>query len=262
VRIVEADEASAGDFLLSADHCSDEALGAGETCKVQIRFAPGRENASSSANLVIESNVPSSPTLVPLAGTSSGLPQGPEGPAGPAGPTGPQGPEGPAGPTGPQGPIGPSGPTGPQGPSGPQGPTGPQGPSGPQGAAGATGATGPKGDTGSQGLPGKDGTFSFVAKNASASARPGGSLKLSFRLSNDTTGPTGRMTATASGPAALRLKGKRSFKFAGLAAGESRAIALDLDLGRKAKPGRYRVKVELEVGGRSVTRTVAVVVTR
>ena len=35
-----------------------------------------------------------------------------------------------------------------------------------------------------------------------------------------------------------------------------------VELGSKAKPGRYAVKVELEVGGRSVTRTVPVTVTR
>jgi len=70
------------------------------------------------------------------------------------------------------------------------------------------------------------------------------------------------MTATASGPAALRLNGPRSVKIGGLAAGESRTVNLDFDLGRRARPGRYEVEVELEVGKRAVNRTVTVAVTR
>jgi uncharacterized protein YjiK len=124
VAINEANEASAGDFLLSADHCSGITLAPSATCEVEIRFAPGRENASSSANLAIGSNVPSSPTLVPLSGTSSGLPQGPQGPQGESGPAGPTGPQGPTGATGAQGPAGPTGPAGPKGAQGPAGPRG------------------------------------------------------------------------------------------------------------------------------------------
>jgi uncharacterized protein YjiK len=121
VAIVEANEASAGDFLLGAGNCAGATLAPGATCKVQIRFAPGRENASSSANLVIGSNVTGGQTLVPLAATSTGLPQGP---AGPEGPSGPQGEPGPKGATGAQGPAGPAGPKGATGPQGPQGPAG------------------------------------------------------------------------------------------------------------------------------------------
>ena len=43
VAIEEANEESAGDFLLSADHCTGETLAPGDTCRVQVRFAPGRE---------------------------------------------------------------------------------------------------------------------------------------------------------------------------------------------------------------------------
>jgi hypothetical protein len=43
-------------------------------CKVQVRFAPGRENATSNASLVITSNAQNSQLKVSLTGTSSGLP--------------------------------------------------------------------------------------------------------------------------------------------------------------------------------------------
>jgi uncharacterized protein YjiK len=130
VTIVETDKASAGDFLLAADHCTGAALAPNASCEVMVRFAPGRENASSSADLVVSSNVAGSPTLVPLAGTSSGLPQGPAGPQGPQGEPGPTGPAGPTGATGATGATGPAGPVGPVGPVGPKGATGPQGPAG------------------------------------------------------------------------------------------------------------------------------------
>jgi uncharacterized protein YjiK len=145
VSVVEADKASAGDFLLAADHCTGVALAPNGSCEVMVRFAPGRENASSSANLVVNSNVAGSPTLVPLAGTSSGLPQGP---AGPQGPQGEPGPTGPTGPTGPQGEPGPTGPSGPTGATGATGATGPAGPAGPAGPKGATGPQGPAGEIG------------------------------------------------------------------------------------------------------------------
>ncbi len=267
VAIKETDEPSAGDFLLTSDHCTDETLVPAETCRVQIRFAPGRENASSSANLVISSNVPDSPTLVALSATSTGLPAGPAGPQGPQGPVGPQGPAGPTGPQGPAGPAGPGGPTGPAGQQGPSGPTGPQGPAGPKGAQGPNGKDGdrgPKGDTGPrgpQGKDGKDGTFYFSA-NQSLSARPGQTVKLSLRLANNTKASAPRSTATATGPAALRLGGPESIRIASLRAGESRTVQLPLEVGRKAELGRYKVKVELEIGDRTATRAVTVLVTR
>src|SRR5262249_18565340 len=39
VKVVEADEASAGDFIIGADHCAEETVAAGGTCKVLVRFA-------------------------------------------------------------------------------------------------------------------------------------------------------------------------------------------------------------------------------
>jgi uncharacterized protein YjiK len=274
VAIAESNEESAGDFLLSADHCTGVTLAPGDTCRVQVRFAPGRENATSSANLVISSNVPDSPTLVPLSATSTGLPQGPAGPTGPqgpAGPTGPQGPAGPAGPTGPQGPSGPAGPTGPKGSTGPQGPAGPKGSQGatgkegPRGQKGDTGPRGPKGDTGPrgpQGIPGKDGTFYFSASDTTLSARRGQTVNVPLRLVNETTGSAPRSTATASAPAALRLSGPTSIKISSMRAHERRTVQLPLSIGSKAEPGRYTVKVQLQIGGRTGTRAVTVFVTK
>jgi uncharacterized protein YjiK len=238
VKIVEANDESTGDFLLSADRCTGETLPAAATCRVQVRFAPGRENATSSANLRVASNVPGGLTLVPLSATSSGLPQGPVGP------------------------VGPGGPVGPVGPGGPTGPAGPDGPTGPSGADGAPGAKGDAGPQGPQGPAGRDGTFSFIAKQASASVRRGRSTDLSFRLVNDTTAAVGQSTATVSAPSALRLRAPRSTRIAPLRAGESRTVTLQLEVGRRAEPGRHAVQVELRVGGRTATRTVMVLVTR
>jgi uncharacterized protein YjiK len=256
LAIVEADEASAGDFLLSSDHCTDATLAPGGTCRVQIRFAPGRENATSNANLAIASNAPGGPTLVALTGTSTGLPEGP------AGPTGPEGPVGPVGPTGPTGPQGPDGSTGPQGPSGPSGPQGVNGKNGAQGPKGETGPQGARGKDGRNGRDGKDGTFTFSARQASVSARRGHSVDLSFRLDNDTTAKVGRSTATASASRDLDLSGPRSVDVASFKPGEARTVQLRLNIGRKAELGRHTVRVELEIGGRTATRTVTVLVTR
>jgi len=262
VVINETDEASAGDFLLTSDHCTDETLVPAETCRVQIRFAPGRENASSSANLTISSNVPDSPTLVALSATSTGLPVGPTGPQGPQGPTGPQGPAGPAGPGGPTGPTGQQGPSGPTGPQGPAGPKGSQGPNGKDGDRGPKGDTGPRGPQGKDGKDGKDGTFHFSANQSTLSARRGQTVSLSLRLANKTTASSPRSTATVSGPSALRLGGSGSIKIAPLKAGADRTVQLPLEVGRKAELGRHKLKVELEIGDRTATRTVTVLVTR
>jgi uncharacterized protein YjiK len=256
VAIEEANEESAGDFLLSSDHCTGATLAPAETCRVQIRFAPGRENATSNANLVIGSNVPDSPTLVPLIATSVGLPEGPQGPEGPAGPQGPTGPQGPAGPAGPQGPAGPTGPKGPQGTTGPKGS---------QGTTGKEGTRGPKGDTGPrgpQGIPGKDGTFYFSANQDTLLARRGQTTNLSLRLANKTAASVPRSTATASAPAALHLGGPSSIKISPLTAGERRTVQLPLNVGSKAELGHYAVKVELQIGGRTATRAVTILVTR
>lgn len=180
VRIVAANDDSAGDFLLAEDGCSDQTLAAGQSCRVLIRFAPGRLNATSNAGLVIISSVVTSPTVIPLVGTSTGLPAGPTGPAGNQGPTGPAGtpgttgPAGTPGPTGPAGTPGPTGPAGNDGVTGPAGPTGNAGPKGDTGPAGANGPAGPKGDKGAPGnlrvtIGKASQTRSTVAVRASAS---------------------------------------------------------------------------------------------
>ncbi len=53
---IAADHEDAGDFLLAADDCSGEVIAAGASCEVMVRFSPARENATSSAHLVIASN--------------------------------------------------------------------------------------------------------------------------------------------------------------------------------------------------------------
>jgi uncharacterized membrane protein len=94
------------------------------------------------------------------------------------------------------------------------------------------------------------------------SARRGQTVNLSFRLANKTTASAPRSTATASAPAALHLNGSRSIRISSLKAGERRTVQLPLNVGSKADPGRYSVQVELEIGGRTATRTVTIVVTR
>ena len=103
------DQASADDFLFSANNCSGKALDPTESCTVRVRFAPSRQNTTSNATLVVESDVPGGSSAVALTGSSTGLPQGSEGPQGPSGPQGPTGPSGSPGPQGPAGPTGPKG---------------------------------------------------------------------------------------------------------------------------------------------------------
>jgi hypothetical protein len=93
---------NAGDFLVSSDDCRGNTIDPGNSCVVNVSFAPQGQN-SRGATLVIESNDPLSPATVVLSGTGSALAAGPQGPAGPAGP------QGQTGPTGPQGPAGPAG---------------------------------------------------------------------------------------------------------------------------------------------------------
>lgn len=112
VRIREADDASAGDFLLTSDRCTDESLAPGATCRMQIRFSPGRSAATSVATLVISSNVSGGTTTVPLTAISTAATPGPAGPKGDTGAQGPAGGNGTDGATGPQGPQGAQGPAG------------------------------------------------------------------------------------------------------------------------------------------------------
>jgi hypothetical protein len=116
----------AGDFVVSSDDCRGNSVDPGDSCVVNVSFAP-QSQGSRSATLVIASNDPLTPATVALSGTGSQLAAGPQGPTGATGPQGPAGATGPAGVTGAQGPTGPQGATGPQGTTGPQGPPGPAG---------------------------------------------------------------------------------------------------------------------------------------
>jgi hypothetical protein len=68
--------------------------------------------------------------------------------------------------------------------------------------------------------------------------------------------------STASGPASLHLNGPTSVRIAPFRTGERRTVQLPLKIGSNAGLGRYTVKVELEIGGRTAVRTVTVLVTR
>lgn len=113
------DETAATDFLVAGNTCSGKTLGLDQSCTVQVRFAPSRPSTTSTARLVVESDVPDGSDSVALSGTSGALPQGPAGRDGQKGDTGPGGTPGPKGDTGAPGAQGPAGPQGPEGPAGP-----------------------------------------------------------------------------------------------------------------------------------------------
>jgi hypothetical protein len=213
----------ANDFLISANTCAYVDPGPGASCAISVRFAPTQPSTSSTAQLVIESNLPGGNRTVALTGTSTTLPKGEDGAGGQ------DGPQGPAGPLGPVGPVGPAGPAGPVGPTG---------------------------------ADGKPGTFTFAATSSKVSVRRGRSVSIALRLANDTAQPVGASTATATAPKALRLSGSRSLKVASLRAGQARTVRLRLRVGRTAKVGAHRVGVSLKIGGRTVRRTLTVRVTR
>jgi hypothetical protein len=101
VLTTDQDGVSADEFLVSGDTCSGQALDPDETCTVRVRFAPSRQSATSTAKLVVESDVLDGSDEVALAGTSTTLPKGDagtQGSKGDKGDTGAQGPQGPAGP--------------------------------------------------------------------------------------------------------------------------------------------------------------------
>lgn len=64
------DQVSADDFLISGNTCASASLDPGETCVVRLRFAPAREDATSTARLVIESDVVAGRSTVTLTGVS------------------------------------------------------------------------------------------------------------------------------------------------------------------------------------------------
>lgn len=129
VRVKAADAGSEGDFLASSDSCANAEVAPDATCRVLVRFAPSRKDATSNATLEFDTNTADREHAVALTGTSSGLPKGEPGDDGAAGPSGPQGPKGQ------------DGAGGPQGPGGSTGPAGPKGDKGDKGAKGAAGAT-------------------------------------------------------------------------------------------------------------------------
>ncbi|MGK2877661.1 MAG: lamin tail domain-containing protein [Solirubrobacterales bacterium] len=222
VAVKAPDLDSTGDFLITDDPCTGELLLPGETCLVQIRFAPARENAASSAQLHVSSNAIGSPRVVPLTAISGSLPVGPQGPTGETGATGG---------------------TGATGPAGPEGPTG------------ATGAQGPQGETGPAG---RDGTVTFISRDASISARRGAKIRLRFDLDNDTVGSLAGAKLTASIPSSLSPVKRRTAMFRTIAAGSTGSVSVTLRIGKHAELGTHLVKASVVVGGQRMTRTVAV----
>jgi hypothetical protein len=107
----------AGDFVVTSDDCRGNTIAVGNSCVVNVGFAPQGIGARTAA-LVIESNDPLSPATVALSGIGAAPAVGAQGPAGPEGPHGATGAPGPAGRAGPQGATGPTGPQGPAGPAG------------------------------------------------------------------------------------------------------------------------------------------------
>jgi YVTN family beta-propeller protein len=258
VRIVPDDPASEGDFLVSANGCEGETLAVGATCTVQVRFAPGRENATSNAHLLIESDALNSPAAVALTGASGSLPEGPRGEKGEPGKDGKDGEngkDGERGETGPAGPVGPAGPSGDPGADGAAGPVGPTGAAGPNGPAGPAGPAGPRG---ANGKDGKDGVVSFTTTDRIVHADRGGVAHLKFELKNATSGPlqgAKLRIASLSG-------GTRTAKIPTLSAGKGRTLKLSLNIGERAALGRHQLKAELTVGGHTLDQTITVVVTR
>ncbi|MDW5593377.1 phosphodiester glycosidase family protein [Conexibacter stalactiti] len=170
-----------GDFVVVSDACDDVTIAPGASCEVLVRFAPQRENATSSAKLVFRANTAEQRHTVTISAASTGLPRGPKGDQGeqgqpgedgPAGQPGSDGRDGAAGADGRDGPQGESGAPGPQGPVGGIGPVGPAGNDGATGPAGTAGAKGDKGDTGAtgakgdKGAPGRDALVTCTVRNA------------------------------------------------------------------------------------------------
>jgi hypothetical protein len=235
VRYKGDDDASEGEFLVAADECEGETIRPGGSCRVQVRFAPAREGATTAGKLVIKANVAGGQTLVALTGTSTTLP------AGPPGQDGAKGDKGDAGTNGADGANVLGSGTGPLGPIGPQGPIGPKGDAGPAG---------------------RDGTFSFAATRSNLSVRRGRTVRLSFRISNGTATTLPSASARTKAPKALRVSGRTSLKIASLKGGQARTITVRLKVGRTATVASHVVRVSLKIGSRTVTRTVTVQVRR
>ncbi|MEV4420617.1 phosphodiester glycosidase family protein [Patulibacter sp. NPDC049589] len=215
VTLTAFDEASTGDFLVSSDACEGTEVPAGGSCRVLVRFAPSRENATSKATLTFGTNAADGDQTVALQATSVGLPAGPPGTPGEDGAAGPKGDTGATGPTGQTGAAGQSGTNGQDGAHGDTGATG-----GP-GATGATGAPGAKGDKGSKGDKGAKGdkgstprltvscklvrnrrAVSCTVRSATTSTTKKAAVRASVRVAGSrrtiTRTGTGRVTVVAS----------------------------------------------------------------
>jgi Leucine-rich repeat (LRR) protein len=75
VFTADDDSVSANDYLVSGDRCSAKTLDPDESCTIQVRFAPSRPGTTSNAELVVESDVPSGSTTVPLTGKAMAPPK-------------------------------------------------------------------------------------------------------------------------------------------------------------------------------------------
>lgn len=273
VRVTDEDGASADDFQVVLEACTDAGtIAPEETCTIRVRFAPGRAATTSTATLRIDTN--GGDLAVPLTGRSTAAPTGPTGPQGPAGPSGPQGPAGPTGPTGPGGPTGPAGPTGPTGPTGPLGPQGIPGPAGidgangPQGAPGANGTdgaggpqgpVGPGGPKGDKGDKGEDGRVR-LSVNASTRVRRGATARVRVGLRNVTTGAVRGARVRVTLPASLRASGARTVNLRTVRAGGLGIAKFALRVGPGARKGTHRITVRTTVGGDTIVRRVSLLV--
>jgi hypothetical protein len=234
------DQASADDFLFSGDSCSGRLLDPTESCTVRLRFAPSRQNTTSQARLVVESDVPGGSSTVALTGTSTALPKGEDGQEGTPGTPGAPGAPGQDGEDGAPGADG-------QGSKGDKGDGGPQGLPGPQGIAGRDGA---------------DGTFRFFTTTASTSVVRGRIATLQFRAVNDTTAKVSGALVRLLDTGGLQAGGERRVRVPTIGAGKAKTVSLPLRVGAGIKPGSYVIKVKISVGDESATRQVKLVVTR
>jgi hypothetical protein len=132
------------------------------------------------------------------------------------------------------------------------------GATGPAGSNGTNGTTGPAGPAGKNGTNGKNGVITFASRARRASVKPGRTAFLRFVLGNRTTEGFAATSLSVSAPKGLDLVGGRSETVASLAVGKTRAVALKLKVGAKAKKGTYSVKVTWKLGTRTVTRSVQV----
>ncbi|MGE4425641.1 MAG: phosphodiester glycosidase family protein [Solirubrobacteraceae bacterium] len=253
LSIEAADEGSKGEFLLADGGRTPIEVAPGQSHVVLVRYAPGRENVTSSAELVIADNTAAREHRVTLTGTSLPPNTGKPGEDGQDGAPGEDGQDGQPGQVGAPGQDGAQGPKGDTGGSGAQGLKGDNGTPGPQGPVGATGAQGPKGDKGA------DGTLSFTTKRTkTAVVRRGRLLRLGFTVRNTTTARVGRSTAKVTVPKRLKVSGRRTLRVKTLRAGQARSVNVRLRVSRKARRGTHTVRVQLKVGGRTVTNRVKV----